>query len=66
MSDLFSKAKFYADDTSLFFTKHDMATTANELNNYLKKISDWVVQGKTNFHPELSKQTQKVIFSRKL
>ena len=49
-----------------FFKKHDIATTANEPNNYLKKISDWVVQWKMSFHPGLTKKTQKVIFSRKL
>ena len=38
--DLSSKAKLFADDTSLFSVTHDITTSANELNNDLKKISD--------------------------
>ena len=36
--DLSSKAKLFADDVSLFSVMHDV-TTANEVNNDLKKIS---------------------------
>ena len=64
--DLSSKAKLFADDTSLFSVIHDIATSANELNNDLKKISDWAFQWKMSFNPDPSKQTQEVIFSRKL
>ena len=39
--DLSSKAKLFADDTSLFSVTHDITTSANELNNDLNKISDW-------------------------
>ena len=45
---------------------HDITTSANELNNYLKKISDWAFQWKMSFNPDPSKQAQEVIFSRKL
>ena len=38
--DLSFKAKLFADDTSLFSVTHDTTTSANELNNDLKKISD--------------------------
>ena len=38
--DLSSKAKLFADDTSLFSVTHDITTSANELSNDLKKISD--------------------------
>ena len=38
--DLSSKAKLFADDTSLFLVTHDTTTSANEQNNDLKKISD--------------------------
>ena len=31
--DLTSKAKLFADDTSLFSVTHDIITSANELNN---------------------------------
>ena len=39
--DLSSKAKLFTDDISLFSVTHDITTSANELNNDLKKISDW-------------------------
>ena len=65
--DLSSKAKLFADDTSLFsVTPHDITTSANELNIDLKKISDWVIQRKMSFNPDPSKQAQEVIFTRKL
>ena len=41
-------------------------SSANELNNDLKKISDWAFQWKMSFNPDPSKQAQEVIFSRKL
>ena len=54
--DLSSKAKLFADDTSLFsVTPHDITTSANELNNDLKKISDWAIQWKMSFNPDPSK-----------
>ena len=62
--DLSSKAKLFADDTSLFFVTHDITTSANELNNDLNKISDWAFQWKMSF--KQAKQAQEVIFSRKL
>ena len=63
--DLSFKAKLFADDTSLFSVTHDI-TTADELNNDLKKISDWAFQWKISFNPEPSKQAQEVICIRKL
>ena len=42
--DLSSKAKLFADDTSLFSVTHDISTSATELNNDLKKNSDWAFQ----------------------
>ena len=36
--DLSSKAKLFADYTSLFSVTHNITTSANELNNNLKKI----------------------------
>ena len=68
--DLLSKAKLFADDTSLVNVVHDINTSANELNNDLKKVSNWAFRWafrwKMSFNPDPSKQTQKVIFSRKL
>ena len=45
---------------------HDINTSANELNNDLKKVSNWAFQWKMSFNPDPSKQAQEVIFSRKL
>ena len=39
--DLSSKEKLSADDTSLSNVVHDIDTSANELNNVLKKVSNW-------------------------
>ena len=64
--DLSSKAKLFANDTSLLTVTHDIATSANELNNDLKEISDWVFQWKMSFNPDPNKQAEDVIFSRKL
>ena len=64
--ELSSKAKLFVDDTSLFFVTHDITTSANKLNNDLKIISDWVFHWKMRFNPDISKQTQKGIFSGKL
>ena len=56
----------FADDAFLFSVIHDAATSANELNNDLKKISDWAFQWKMSFNPDPSKQAQEVTFSKKL
>ena len=45
---------------------HDVTTSVNQLSNDLKEISDWAFQWKMSFNPDLSKQAQEVIFSRKL
>ena len=37
----------------------------NDLNNHLRKISNWAFQWKMSFNPDPSKQAQEVIFSRK-
>ena len=51
---------------SLFSVLHDVNASARELNDEMKKISKWVFQWKMSFNPDLSKQAQKVIFSRKI
>ena len=35
---LYSKAKLFSDDTSLFNGVHDINTSVNELKNDLKKV----------------------------
>ena len=63
--DLMSNVKLFADDTSLFSVVHDVNTSSTNLNNDLRKISDWAIQWKMSFNPDPSKQAQEVIFSRK-
>ena len=62
---LSSNAKLFANDTSLLSVIHDSSTTSNELNGDLVKISNWEYQWKMSFNPDLNKQAQEVIFSRK-
>ena len=52
--------------TSLFSIAHDPNTAANDLNNDLVKANDWGYQWKVNFNPDPFKQTQEVLFSRKI
>ena len=58
--------KLFPDDTSLFFVIHDNNVSAVELNEDLKKISNWAFQWKMGFNPDASKQAQEVIFSRNI
>ena len=43
-----------------------MNTSTNNLNNDLNKIKNWPIQWKMNFNPDLSKQAQELLFSKKL
>ena len=43
-----------------------MNTYTTNLNNDLNKMKNWANQWKMNFNPDPSKQSQEVIFSRKL
>ena len=63
--NLESLAKLFADDTSLFSTVHDPSSSA-KLLNHLLKISDWAFKWKMLFNPDVTKQAQEVIFSRKI
>ena len=60
------RVKFYSTLSTLLSVTHDITTSANEINNDLKKISDWAFQRKMRFNPDPSNQAQEVIFSRKL
>ena len=64
--NLSSNVKLFADDTSLFSVIHDTNISAGELNEDLKKISEWAFQWKMIFNPDATKQAQEVIFSRKI
>ena len=64
-NDLIPNVKFFADDTSVFFSVvNDINVSTEEINNNLKRISEWTYQWKMMFNPDLTKQAQ-VIFSRK-
>ena len=60
-----STAKLFVDDTSLFSVVHNNKTSAEVLNRDLQKISEWAHKWKMSFNPDVSKQAQEVIFSRK-
>ena len=60
-----SECKLFADDTSLFSVVNDINTSASDLNENLEKIGNWAFKWKMNFNPDLNKQAQEIIFSRK-
>ena len=64
--DLVSIVKLLADETSLFSVVCDRNISTYELNNDMQKISEWAYKWKMSFNPDLNKQAQEVIFSRKL
>ena len=63
--NLESLAKLFANYTLLFSTVHDSSKSAILLNDDLQKISDWAFKWKMLFNPDVTKQAQEVIFSRK-
>ena len=63
---LSSRAKLFADDTSLFFVVFHVDVSAKEFNDNLTKVQDWALKWKMSFNPEISIQAKAVIFSRKL
>ena len=65
LEGLSSNTKLFADNTFLFSVIHDSNTSALELNSDLAKINRWAFQWKMSFNPDLKKQAQEVIFSRK-
>ena len=60
-----TNVKLFADDTSLFSAVHDITTSSCDLNYDLIRVREWAFQWKMRFNPELSKQAQEVIFTRK-
>ena len=63
--DISSTVKLFADDTSIFSVYDDVNVSVVQLNNGLLKISKWTYQWKMSFSPDVSKQTQEVVFSCK-
>ena len=57
--------KLFADDTSLFSVVNNINESANQMNMDLEKISLWAYQWKMSFNPDISKQAQEFIFSKK-
>ena len=63
---LTSIMKLFADNTSLFPVVHNNSASEKEFNEDLDKINNWEFQWKTNFYLDPSKQSQDVLFIRKL
>ena len=57
--------KLFADDTSLFSTITSPAISSSNLNEDLLKTTLWAYQWKMSFNPDITKQAQEIIFSRK-
>ena len=57
---------YLPDDASPFSLVHNINPSATELNSDLNKINNWAFQWKITLNPDRSKQTQEIIFSRKL
>ena len=64
--NLISNSKLFSNDTSLFSVINDKHLSANKLNRDLNRINNCVFQWKMSLNPDPSKQSQEVIFSRKL
>ena len=60
-----SNRKLFVDDKSIFSVVNDIQSSAATLHNDLSVISNWAVQWEMIFNPDLTKQAQEVIFSRK-
>ena len=45
-NNLSSTVKLFADDTSIFSIVHDIDLSSKQLNDDLKKVSDWPISGK--------------------
>ena len=63
--DLEFLTKLFADNTSPFSTVYDPLLSAEIMNKDLIKIRKWAYQCKISFNPDITKQAQEVIFSRK-
>ena len=64
--NLVSNPKLFADSTSLFSAIFDKDLSAKNLNDDLNRINNWAFQWKMSFNPDPNKQSQEVIFSRKI
>ena len=62
---LYSTARFFVDDTTLFSVVKDPLISASELNHDLGTIHQWAYQWKMEFNPDPTKQATEVLFSCK-
>ena len=60
-----SLCKTFAEDTSFLSKVYDVHKSASNLNDDLEKISYLAYQWKMQFNPDLNKQANELIFSRK-
>ena len=60
-----SNCKLFADEKFLFSVVNDIQSSAAALRNNLTVISNWAFQWEMIFNPDLAKQVQEAIFSRK-
>ena len=59
--------RLFEDDFFLLFSVvHERNTSAYDLNDGFLTINNWDCQCKMSFCPDFSKQTQAVVFSRKM
>ena len=66
LSDNFiSIAKLFADDISIIYITNNINDVTEEISNDLNRISYLLYQWRIMFNPDITKQAQKVIFSRK-
>ena len=63
--DLESLTKLFADGTSLFSKVYDSNLSTRQLSNDLLKMTVWAHKWKMIFNPDITKQAQEVVFSRK-
>ena len=61
-----SIVKLFTDDTSIFYVVNDANISEEGLHKDLQKTTEWTYKWKISFNPDLNKQVQEVIFSRKL
>ena len=63
---MFANCKRFYNDTSLFSVINGIQTTPTNLSSTLYVTSNWAFQWKIIFNLDLTKQSQEVIFSRKI
>ena len=64
-NNLSSTTKLFAGDASRFSVVNDVTLSNFHVNSDLKK-SEWAYHWKMSFNPDISKEAQEVIFSRKV